>query len=88
MDNLYNIMALCKATFKHPNKVRLHGVTCRVGIPACVIQEEVKNKKQHMLVRGTVKVAVLEGDPECPNWVASSVYDTKPVHFLSTSALP
>ena len=42
-----------------------------------------KNKKQQALVRGTVKAAVLEGDPECPNLVASSVYDTKPVHFLS-----
>ncbi len=30
-----------------------------------------------------MKAAVLEGDPECPNLVASSVYDTKPVHFLS-----
>jgi hypothetical protein len=85
MDNLYNSVAFCKAAFKHPNKVLLHGVTRRGGrgIPACVLQDEVKNKKQQMLVRGTVKAAVLEGDPECPNLVASSVYDTKPVHFLS-----
>ena len=27
--------------------------------------------------------AVLDGDPGCPNLVASSVYDTKPVHYLS-----
>ena len=32
---------------------------------------------------GTVKAAVLEGDPKCPNLVASSVYDAKPVHYLS-----
>ena len=34
-------------------------------------------------MRGTVKAAVLEGGPECPNLVASSVYDAKPVHYLS-----
>ena len=35
-------------------------------------------------VRGTVKAAVLKGDPDCPNLVlASSVYDSKPVHYLS-----
>ena len=33
-------------------------------------------------MRGTVKAAVLKGDKECPDLVASSVYDTKPVHFL------
>ena len=36
-----------------------------------------------MEVQGTVWVAVLEGDPNRPNLVASSVYDTKPVHYLS-----
>jgi hypothetical protein len=35
-----------------------------------------------MKVRGTVKAAVLIGDVDCPNVVATSVYDTKPVHFL------
>ena len=33
--------------------------------------------------RGTVKAAVLVGDPDCPNLVASSVYDTKPINYLS-----
>jgi hypothetical protein len=37
-----------------------------------------------MSVRGTVKAAVLLGDPHCPALLATSVYDTKPVHFLST----
>jgi hypothetical protein len=36
-------------------------------------------------VRGTTKAAVLEGDPECKDLVAFSVYDTKLVHFLSTA---
>ena len=30
-----------------------------------------------------VKVAKLEGDPGCPCLIASSVYDTKPGHYLS-----
>jgi hypothetical protein len=39
--------------------------------------------KKQETVRGTVKVSVLRGDPDCPSLVAASVYDTKPVHFLS-----
>ena len=34
-------------------------------------------------VRGTVKAAQLMGDPDMPDLVAVSVYDTKPVHFFS-----
>jgi len=30
-----------------------------------------------------VKAAVLEGDADCPSLVAFSIYDMKPVHFLS-----
>ena len=36
-----------------------------------------------MAVRGTVKAAVLKGDSHCPDFVACSVYHTKPVNFLS-----
>ncbi len=39
-----------------------------------------------MRVRGTVKVAVLRGDLKCPELLCVSVYDTKPVNFLSMSA--
>ena len=44
------------------------------------------NKKDQLKVRGTVKAAVLVGDPDCPNLIASSVYDTKPVHYLSMAS--
>jgi hypothetical protein len=85
MDNLYNSVNFCKAGFANRNKVLIHGVTRKGGrgLPSSVLQEEVKNKKEQMAVRGTVKATVLIGDPECPDLVATSVYDTKPVHFLS-----
>ena len=85
MDNLYNSAAFCRAAYNHPQKVLCRGVARKSGrgIPPSVYQEEVKNITQQRDVRGTVKAAVLEGDPGCPNLVVSSVYDTKPVHYLS-----
>jgi hypothetical protein len=34
-------------------------------------------------MRGTTKAAVVTDDPEVPELFAFSVYDAKPVHFLS-----
>lgn len=56
------------------------------GLSRSVIQEEVNTPLAQMQVWGTVKAAVLQGDPECPSLLATSIYDTKPVHFLSMSA--
>jgi len=53
------------------------------GAPKCVLQVEQQSADDQRAVRGTVKAAVLIGDPDCPNLVASSVYDSKPVHYLS-----
>ena len=85
MDNLYNSAAFCRAAVNHPRKVLCHGVTRKGGrgLPSCVIQEEGSNKAAVLERRGTVKAAVLQGDEKCVNLVASSVYDTKPVHYLS-----
>ena len=41
------------------------------------------NLKDQLKVRGTVKAAELKGDANCPNLCAVSVYDTKPVHFMT-----
>ena len=30
-----------------------------------------------------VKAGILEGDPECPDLLPSSIYDVKPMHYLS-----
>ena len=85
MDNLYNSASFCRAAYNHKQKVLCHGVARKGsrGVPSCVLQSEVLNRKDQMKVRGTVKAAVLQGDPGCPNLVATSVYDTKPVHYLS-----
>ncbi len=54
-------------------------------MPKCIVQDEVENKNLQAKVRGTTKAAVLEGDSEYPDIMAFSVYDTKPVNFLSTA---
>ena len=86
MDNLYISAKFAKAALNHPKKVLTAGVARKNGrgIPLSVIQEEVKNPAEAYKVRGTVKAAVLQGDKDCPDLVAVSVYDTKPVHFIST----
>ena len=85
MDNLYNSAAFFRHTYNHKNKVLVYGVTRKWGrgIPDCVLQEEVKNRHAQIGVRGTAKAAKLVGYPGCPNLIASSVYETKPVHYLS-----
>ena len=85
MDNLYNSCAFSCAAYNHPRSILCHGVAQKKGrgVPNCVLQNEVLNLKQQRFVRGTVKAAVLVGDPGCPNLIASSVYDTKPVNYLS-----
>jgi hypothetical protein len=85
LDNLYNSAKFCRVAYVH-SKVLLNGVT-RKGkhvLPKCVLQEEKKKRSDVLAARGTVKAAVLKNDPLLTDLMASSVYDTKPVHFLST----
>ena len=88
VDNLYMSAKFCRDAYNHPKKVRLHGVTRKSGrgLPSSVLQQEVQNKAEQDKVRGTVLAAELVGDSKCPSLVAVSVYDTKPVHFLSMKA--
>jgi Transposase IS4 len=88
MDNLYLSAKFCKGCYNHASKVLIAGVARKSGrgIPDCVIQEEVKNKKDITKVRGTIKAAVLKGDRDCPDLIALSMYDSKPVNFLSMVA--
>ena len=87
MDNLYNSAKLCRLCYDMPQKVMVHGVTRPTlrGIPPIVKQEEVKKKGDLEKVRHTVKVAVLKGDEVVKDLVSVSVYDTKPVYFLSNA---
>ena len=43
-------------------------------------------KDKRMRNQGTVKVAVPQGDGICSSLVVTTVYGTKPAHFLSISA--
>ena len=49
-----------------------------------VIQKEEKNKKAAENLRGTTKLARLINSPDYKDLMVMSVYDTTPVHFLST----
>lgn len=83
MDNLYNLRKLFTAGYRE--KVLMAGV-CRTngrGIPPSVIQKEEKNTSVADTLRGTTKAARLINCPDCPDLIAASVYDTKPVHLLS-----
>lgn len=84
MDNLYNSVQFCRAAFNHAKKVLCHGVTRAGGrgIPEDVVQTEEKTKKGKLQQWVTVKAAVLRGAKDCVDLVASSVYDSKPVHLF------
>eukprot|EP00957_Ditylum_brightwellii_P192688 14672085-Ditylum_brightwellii.AAC.1 len=90
--------ALCKQGFtyqvymqndpapkKYLKEVFCHGVTRKGGrgIADYVPQEEQKSKADQRLACGTVKADILEGDGGCLCLVASSVYNSMPVHYLS-----
>ena len=66
----------------------MHGVTITGmgGISGCVVQEEKKSRKKQLEVRGTTKSEILKGDPKCPDLIVTSVYGTKPVHYLRISS--
>ena len=84
MDNLYNSAKFCRGVSLHPKKVLCHGVARKGGrgVPECVKQLEATKRSEQLCVHGTVKAALLLGDDRLQCLVASSVYDTKPVHYL------
>ena len=85
IDILYNSAAFCRSAFNHTKNILCQGVTrkgMRVISPS-VLQVEQKSRKDQVKVHSTVKAALFEGDAACPNLVAFSIYDTKPVHYLS-----
>ena len=88
IDNLHMFEKFCRDAYTHPKKIKLHGVTRKYerGLPSTIMKQEMKNKAKHENFIGTVLAAELVGDSKCPSLIAVSVYDTKPVHFLSMKA--
>ena len=54
------------------------------GIHPRVTQQELNSKKAHIETRRTSKEAVMEGGPKRTNLIEASMYDTTPVHYIST----
>ena len=79
---------LCRLAYSMPQKIMVHGVTRQSlrGIPPAIKQDELSKKKDLEKVRHTVKAAILKGDEVCKDLVSISVYDTKPVYFLTSVA--
>ena len=86
MDNLYNSVKLFQGLYRV--EALAHGVarTNGRGLPPSIIQREDTNKSNAEKLRGTTKAARLDNSPNCPAMLAASIYDTKPVHMLSTSS--
>jgi len=86
MDNLFNSKKLYKALFR--TKALAHGVgrTNGRGIPPSIIQKEEKNINRAEQLCGVTMAAKLLHYAACPDLLAVSVYDTKPMHILSTVA--
>ena len=85
MDNLYTSVKFAKVCFNHPKKVLISGMI-RKGmrdVPNCVIREEQKTMKRQEEQRGKKKDSILVGNSSCSDMICTSVYDTKPVHFIS-----
>jgi hypothetical protein len=86
MDNLFNSQK--SFTALHIAEALAHGVahTNGLGVPPSIIQKEEKNKDCAEKLRGTTMAAKLHNLDACPDLFVVSVYDTKPVHILSTAA--
>lgn len=91
MDNLFISAKFLRGAFADcSSKVMIHGV-CRKtgrGIPSCILQADEKDPTsvRAQQLRGTTKAAVLVGDSGCKDLCAFSVYDVKPVYFMSMAA--
>jgi hypothetical protein len=65
MDNLFSSVKFFHEACEGKNHVFCHEVMKNSGrgLPSCVIQEEVKNKKEQEKICRTTKAAVLTDDP-------------------------
>ena len=56
------------------------------GLPPCIIMVEQTTDVSKVQARGSVNAVVLKNDTKVKDVLTFSVYDTKPVHFISTAA--
>ena len=72
----------CKQSLLSKNKVMIHGVTKnhQKGIPSLIQQTEVQNETLMLQKKGTVKVAVLDGDPDIKKMIA--IYPTMTLNLF------
>ena len=65
----------------------MHGVVRETGkgVPECVKQKEVTRKEDIAKQRWTLKVAGLEGDPQIPGLVCTSLYDSKLFYMMTNT---
>ena len=86
MDNLFNSRKLYSAAYQIG--ALCHGVCRTNGRGLCeeTVQKVEPDIAKARKLHGTTKAAVLMDDPLCPDLICCSVYDTKPVHLLTTCA--
>ncbi len=85
MDNLFNSHKLFGPLYQA--EALVHGVarTNSHGVSSSIIQKEEKILAQAELHQGTIKEARMKDCQNSPDLLATSIYDTKPVHLLSTA---
>ena len=89
MDNIFiSVNLLWAAYAEKKSKTMVHGFFRQRGhgLPNFFVQEYYKKGEKADIMRREANSSVLEGGIECPKIFALSVYDTKPVHFLSMEA--
>jgi len=85
-ENVLTVEAVERMTV---SLIKIELQVCRVegrGLPQSIKLKEETTDILNARARGIVKAAVLKGDPQVKDMIAFSVYDTKPVHFISTAA--
>ena len=90
MDNLFISTDFCRvAKSEIPQKVMIYGGcwTHNCSLLQSVIQEELNTEKQTKYERERVKATVSNGNKKLTDLVTFYVYNTKPIHFLSTVAV-
>jgi hypothetical protein len=87
MDNLFNSQKLYMAAYAVGCLCQGVCRTSNRGVSKEVVQQVQTDPKKAEAQRGKTLCALLTDDPTCPDLLCCSVYDTKPVHMMSTCAL-